>query len=974
MKQPFLHFCLLALACFANTFASPKLKAQDGGQQLLSTNYAAKAFEALGRSTSSVPSVNPQAEALAKESLKSASLLFIENKGQVVDTKGMAHPEILFTARTGGAQVYVTGNSIHYVFTKVERAERPKSKEGAGALPDLRDRDSIKSVSTHRFTMELVGANAAPELLKQKDNPYYENYYLAQCPNGVVAHSYEKFTLRDVYPGVDWVVYSNGQGLKYDFVLAKGSDASKIKLRVKDAQSSMSKEGELVINTTIGKVVEDKPISYQGEAKLATNFVELGNQTYGFNVDGANVDLPLTIDPSVAWATYYGGIIYDRSFSCSMDVFGDIYMAGLTRSSNFPVFGGFISNHPGWVNDAFLVKFSPTGNRLWATFYGGSDDDAANSCTTDLVGNVFIVGSTNSTNLPVFNAFQTTFAGGDYDVMLVKFSKNGNPIWATYYGGSLRDVASSCVTDMFGNVYLVGYTNSPNFPIFSAFQTALMGADDCLAIKFSPSGSCLWATYYGGSGMDTGYYCAMDMSGNLYLACWTYSSDLPTIGAFQPSKGGGTDSYIAKISSVGIPLWSTYYGGSDDEIGRSCNVDAAGNIYLVGSTKSLNFPLSNGLQGPSSGFFDAFIVKFSPAGIPTWSRILGSSNEDIGMSCAFDLAGNVYLLGCTKSVDFPILGSAFQVSYGGGNYDSFASKYSDSGSLLWNTYLGGVGEDLIWSAVADAYGNIYVTGLTMSNNFPTFGAFQGTYAGNYDAFMVKIFDCTPPQTPVITSNGPIVMCTDGSVRLSAPTGFFYLWSNDSTTQSIEVSRSGTFTVRTVAGSCTSAISSPLSVHINNQPQAPTIQRNSDTLEIVNPTGATVQWLLNNAPIPGATSVQYVATSIGTYTVRLTSSQGCAVLSPPLSVVTDLASDKNLNLHLYPNPADNELILSLEGVSGAVSVSIVGADGRSLPKMKMNAQSGAINQTIPVGYLAQGVWMVEITLPNGTIQRRRFVKQ
>ena len=99
-----------------------------------------------------------------------------------------------------------------------------------------------------------------------------------------------------------------------------------------------------------------------------------------------------------------------------------------------------------------------------------------------------------------------------------------------------------------------------------------------------------------------------------------------------------------------------------------------------------------------------------------------------------------------------------------------------------------------------------------------------------------------------------------------------------------------------------------------------------------------------------------------------------MLSAPLSVVTDLASDKNLNLHLYPNPADNELILSLEGVSGAVSVSIVGADGRSLPKMKMNAQSGAINQTIPVGYLAQGVWMVEITLPNGTIQRRRFVKQ
>ena len=247
----------------------------------ITTNYAAKAMEGLNKPATTAPKASPEAQAEATESLKNAKLLFVENTGKLADSEGKLHPEILFTAKAAGAQVYVTGNSIHYVFTKVER----ETKGLKDKMPH--ELDSIKSVSTHHFTLELEGANPKPELIKQEPNPYYENYYLAHCPNGVVAHSYEKVTLKGVYPGVDWVIHSNGQGLKYDFVLAKGNDTSKIKLRVKDADASLNPEGDLVMKTSLGQVEEDKPVSFQEGKKHRYDVKVLCNLPFDLIVHNA---------------------------------------------------------------------------------------------------------------------------------------------------------------------------------------------------------------------------------------------------------------------------------------------------------------------------------------------------------------------------------------------------------------------------------------------------------------------------------------------------------------------------------------------------------------------------------------------------------------------------------------------------------------------------------------------------------------
>jgi hypothetical protein len=632
--------------------------------------------------------------------------------------------------------VYVTGNSLHYVFTKVERATKGLKEK----MPH--ERDSIKSVSTHRFTLELVGANPKPELVKQEGNAYYENYYLAHCPNGVVAHSYEKFTLKGVYPGVDWVVYTNGQGLKYDFVLAKGSDASKIRLKVKDADATLNAEGNLVMNTSLGKVVEDKPVSFQEGQKLETSFKELGNQTFGFTAPNASLTQPLTIDPSVAWATYYGGSDYEDGRSCAIDATGNVYLAGRTSSTNFPVAGAYQGTFAGGIDgDAFLVKFNSTGSRVWATYYGGSNTDNGKSCATDATGNVYLAGYTFSTNFPVAGAFQGTF-GGTYDAFLLKFNSIGSRLWATYYGGSDRDNGRFCVTDASSNVYLAGFTYSNDFPVVGAFQGTIGGGvatNDAFLVKFNSTGSRLWATYYGGSESDDGTSCTTDAVGNVYLAGFSSSINFPVAGAFQGMYGGGVDAFLVKFNSTGSRLWATYYGGSNDDYGYSCATDAAGNVYLAGASDSINLPLAGAFQGTNGGLGDAFLVKFNSTGSRLWATYYGGSDQDYGFSCATDTAGDVYLAGTTYSINFPVAG-AFQGT-NGGNWDAFLVKFNSIGSRLWATYYGGTSDDYAYSFATDAAGNVYMAGYTNSTNFPVEGAFQGTNGGGFDAFMVK-FDST----------------------------------------------------------------------------------------------------------------------------------------------------------------------------------------------------------------------------------------
>jgi len=534
------------------------------------------------------------------QQLQYSSLLFMENKGQVTDVKGKLRPDILFTANSGGAKLYLSANSIHYQFTKIEypKGYDPHKREPIKDFQKQAELQKQIKTGTHRFSLELQGANLHPAVSTEKQSAYTENYYLAHCPNGITGvHGYEKIIYKNVYPNIDWVIYSKGGFMEYDFLVHPGGNPSNIKLKIKDAESvSITAGGELLMKTSLGEVMEKAPISYSDGAVVESHFKQLGDGTIGFDV------LPrpgqeLKIDPSVVWATYYGGSGDDQSRAVCVDRVGSIYITGTSDSRTGIAAGGFQDTLTSTFvfACAYLVKFNRNGTRLWGTYYCGNLVESGYACTTDTIGNVYLTGSAASTMGVASGGFQDTLSGNS-DAFLVKFSSSGIRLWATYFGGNDDDEAVGCTTDNTGNIYLCGRTESPTGLAYNGFQNTFNGVVDAFLVKFSSNGNRLWATYYGGSNYEVGFGCATDASGNVYLSGETTSSNAIASGGFQNTLAGFNepDAFLVKFSPNGARIWGTYYGGSDSEPSGYCTVDGSGNVYLTGQTHSTTGIASGG--------------------------------------------------------------------------------------------------------------------------------------------------------------------------------------------------------------------------------------------------------------------------------------------------------------------------------------------------------------------------------------------
>ena len=425
------------------------------------------------------------------------------------------------------------------------------------------------------------------------------------------------------------------------------------------------------------------------------------------------------------WATFYGGSNgWNFAWSVAVDGQGNVFVTGQTHDSQFPTYNpgngayyqGILNNPP----DAFILKFNNIGVRLWATYYGGEQDDYGNSITVTPNGKVFVTGYCCSENFPLYNPGNGAFfmnTKSSYDIFILGFDNNGVRWWATFYTGNGQDEAYSITSDIYNNIYITGYTNSTNFPTYNPGGGAYFQGnnpnwyDMTFILKFNNNGVRLWATYFGNGG-SYGRSVSTDPYGNVYLTGYTGPSGIPTQNPgggvyFQGNHGGGSyDAFISKFSNSGSLIWSTYYGGNDNDEGLSISSDAQGNIFLFGRTRSTNFPIQpNGsayYQSNNAGGWDAFIVQFSNSGIRQWATYFGGSGDE-----------------------------------------GYTSNYS----WLWNRF----------SIRADIYGNVFITGNTNSTtNFPLkdhgSGAyFDNTQNGNFDAFIAKFSNITPidiPETPL----------------------------------------------------------------------------------------------------------------------------------------------------------------------------------------------------------------------------------
>lgn len=317
-------------------------------------------------------------------------------------------------------------------------------------------------------------------------------------------------------------------------------------------------------------------------------------------------------------------------------------------------------------------------------------------------------------------------------------------VYSTYLGGTNNDNIDAwghgIAVDSSGNAYVVGWTESANFPTVNPKYPQLWGGKDAFITKLSANGqTVVYSTYLGGSGQDYGSDITVDGTGNAYVTGWTGSRDFPTVNAKYPQLWGDWDAFVTKLSANGrTVIYSTYLGGKNYDFGYGITADSAGNAYVTGVTWSANFPTVNARYPQLWGSWDAFVTKLNASGQKViYSTYLGGSDSEEGTDIAVDSIGNAYVTGWTFSADFPTVNARYRRFLG--DRDAFVTKLSANGhTVIYSTYLGGGSEDWGNGIAVDSTGNACVTGWTGSVNFPFVNSKYSQLRGNSDAFVTKL--------------------------------------------------------------------------------------------------------------------------------------------------------------------------------------------------------------------------------------------
>ncbi|HUB82418.1 MAG TPA: SBBP repeat-containing protein [Bryobacteraceae bacterium] len=594
---------------------------------------------------------------------------------------------------------------------------------GGTTTVQVRDRGNGVSVTT-RLENSTASTPEGQDPLEAK-----ANYFLGADPAAWRAGAplFARVVERGVYRGIDLVFHGDGSALEYDFVVAPGANPRRIGLDISGTSAlRLDADGTLVIATPGGEIRWKKPEVYQsrdGVREPVAGRFALAGRRVTFAIGPYDRTRQLVIDPILAYATYLGGSDNEAGRGVALDGSGNIYVTGFTESMNLPHTGG---------------SFQPS-------FHGGT------------AGMEF---------------------GGD--AFVAKYTSAGTLVYTTYLGGSSDDGGFAIAVDSAGDAYVTGFTTSSDFPTQNALQPKyggqgnglwLQAFGDAFVTKLNPSGSALvYSTYLGGSNDEQGFAIAVDSAGDAYVAGATQSANFPTASAYQSTyKGGGGspafccgsssgfvtfgDGFVSKLNPAGSALlFSTYFGGSLDDAVATLALDSSGNVYAGGFTVSTNFPTLNayqskfgGASNPNAQPFittgDGWIAKFNSSGGLQYSTYLGGNNDDGVLAIAVDSTGAVYATGYTSSTNFPVSSNAAQKTLGGPTSitgaagfvfgDAFVAKLAPSGSsLAWATYLGGSLDDSGLAIAVDAGGNAIVGGFSNTTNLPvTSNALQSAFGG-----------------------------------------------------------------------------------------------------------------------------------------------------------------------------------------------------------------------------------------------------
>jgi hypothetical protein len=589
--------------------------------------------------------------------------------------------------------------------------------------------------------------------------PRRSNYFHGNNPRRWLTNirNYARVRYENVYPGIDLVYHGNHQMLEHDYILAPAADPQRVRLRLRGASTvRLSPSGDLVMDVQGSSILLKRPQAYQtgrgGTEQVLARYTFLGKELVGVELGPYDHRRSLIIDPVLSYSTYLGGTGGDTGAAVTVDSSGDIYVVGTTSSADFPVTAGVVQGKLAGGSDVFVTKLSPAGSPVFSTFLGGTGNDSGAGVAIDSAGNIYVTGTTYSADFPTTHGVVQTALNGSSDAFVTKLSSDGSKmVYSTYLGGSGTETCNSIAVDSSGSAYVTGSTSSADFPITSgSFQPTYGGNSDAFITKLSPDATSLvYSSFLGGSSSDSGAGVAVDAAGEAFLTGATSSTDFPTVTPLQAKLAGGSDAFVAKVSSDGKALvFSTYLGGKGDDQGAGLALDKSDNVYLTGSTSSDDFPTVSPAQSKLGGGTDAFVSELKADGSAlVYSTYLGGSDYDSGNGIAVDSSGNAYVVGLTASSDFPSVkpiegysGSFFSP------YDSFLVQVASGGSsFAFSSYLGGSGYDSANAVALAAAGNVYIVGTTTSSDFPTtLGSFQPTFGNVSNVFVARVGPANEP--------------------------------------------------------------------------------------------------------------------------------------------------------------------------------------------------------------------------------------
>jgi hypothetical protein len=560
------------------------------------------------------------------------------------------------------------------------------------------------------------------------------NYFIGKSKSQWITNvpHFEKIKYQEIYPNIDLVFYlTEKEELEYDFVVHPGGKVEDISLRLNGVDNiSLSNNGSLSLAGADVNIAKSAPVIYQwiNEQKkfLAGRYILTG-QELAFSIDEPfDETRPLYVDPIISLSTYVG----DESSS----------IQGLARDEDGYVYIYGYLVRDGGNKDAYLSKISPSGNIEWTTYLGGLDDEEQSgtaigeTLALDQNNNIYVTGLTSSTDYPLLNPYQSVL-GGAADFYVTKLHADGSTLlYSTYLGGDgdpdhpneSTELAPTIDVDSFGNAFIVGFTNSDDFPTVNALQATFAGRLDVIAAKLNSSGNALvFSTYLGGSSDDKARDLTVDLEGNLLITGRTDSDDFPLAYAIETEKLSDDGSaFITKIDPLGSQiLFSTYLGGSGTDKGRTITTDSNNDIYIAGSTSSNDFPTSNALQANFQGRNgDGFFTKIDQlTNELVFSSYFGASGADFISDLAVDEIGRVFLVGNTDSTNLSLI-QPTQEQFGGETDAFYAVVSSDGSALLASSYIGGsLDENNAKVEVASDGSNFVIASQTDSLDIPQVG-------------------------------------------------------------------------------------------------------------------------------------------------------------------------------------------------------------------------------------------------------------